>query len=460
MSIQSTQLIELAPELLELILSFLGPRDVVSFGRTCQRANPFIQPRNQLLWRSAFLHLFDDPNHAWTLLMPAARAKNRRRESTWDWFVELSRRLKASKAVCQPSNADLVTNPELAITTFLDIVETASYSFVDDSEVHTMSLNVDFLERLFATAPNPEKIVHDYHYRHSETMSLPLHLLTEPNRPITRSMMGRRVAIPDWASRFHIFYGITSREEDSIRAKAAARAIVYDWAVSGPSAEHGPLVQDNSGTVNWQTLEAISSLMHRIFEIARSPHIKTPSGFRNNIARPMDVLDPDDWAGVSRTWLGTYAFLDYRALAQYNFANQLEYPLDLGAYEESCGDLMRLELDIDNSDELQQDPRLQIRLPYCQDLPILHFSGTSSRSPPGRPLILVRGCVCLVPGGREVRWRFIINYAGEDQWQLEGVQPGGIRAGGIYGLWSHVDHDENGPSGPFYYAPIDLCKDP
>ena len=31
------------------------------------------------------------------------------------------------------------------------------------------------------------------------------------------------------------------------------------------------------------------------------------------------------------------------------------------------------------------------------------------------------------------------SYAGNDQWQLEGVQPGGIRSGGIYGLWSHVD---------------------
>ena len=49
-------------------------------------------------------------------------------------------------------------------------------------------------------------------------------------------------------------------------------------------------------------------------------------------------------------------------------------------------------------------------------------------------------------------------YAGADQWQLEGVQPSGIRSGGIYGLWSHVDHDDHGPMGPFYYVSCELAK--
>ena len=49
-------------------------------------------------------------------------------------------------------------------------------------------------------------------------------------------------------------------------------------------------------------------------------------------------------------------------------------------------------------------------------------------------------------------------YAGADQWQLEGVQPSGIRCGGIYGLWSHVDHDDHGPMGPFYYAPCAITE--
>jgi len=38
------------------------------------------------------------------------------------------------------------------------------------------------------------------------------------------------------------------------------------------------------------------------------------------------------------------------------------------------------------------------------------------------------------------------------------VQPSGIRSGGVYGLWTHCDHDEEGPIGPFCYFPKQLCE--
>ena len=203
---------------------------------------------------------------------------------------------------------------------------------------------------------------------------------------------------------------MTKREDTSLRAKASARALVYDWSVTGPNSDYGPFAKDKSGTIDWQTLEAITSLMHRIFDSTRGSMLLTPSGFRNNIPHslPLEPSHPEDWAGITKLWVGTYAFLDYRALVHYNFANNLEYPMDLGAYEEACGDLMRLRLQISDSEDLQQDRTLQTDLPYCKDLPMLYFTGSSDGRPSGRLPILVRGSACLVPGGRQVRWRFII----------------------------------------------------
>jgi hypothetical protein len=224
-------------------------------------------------------------------------------------------------------------------------------------------------------------------------------------------MLVRRTTVPEWASRLHIFYGMTAREDESIRARSSARGTVYDWTVTGPDAEFGPLLQDRSGRVHWQTLEAITSLMHRVFHNIRKVHqLGVPTGFRNSIPYMLSTepLAKEDWAGVSRAWVGTYAFLDYRALVHYNFATNLEYQMDLGSYEEACGDLMRLDLEIDDSAELQNDPRLQTDLPSCTDLPKLYFSGRSHGRPTGRPYILVRGCASLLPSGRQVRWRFII----------------------------------------------------
>lgn len=409
----------LAPELLEWILCFLPPRDLTSFGRTCRRANAFVKPSNQILWRSSFLQVFDDPRDAWKLLLPTARSENRQRESTWDWYREVRRRFEAFGAVCEIDGPAVLVNTEQTIRTLLDIRETASYHYQvissdndDGLYPDRVSLNINFLERLFSgwVVPNPEKFVHDYH-RDIDGASLPLDLMTDPGRRVTRSMLGSTNSIPEWASRFHIFYGMTKREKDSVKAKASARAIVYDWNVTGPSAEYGPLRKDDSGIIDWQTLEAITSLMHRIIAALRKEHqLTNPTGFSHSIPHVLPLLprDQEDWAGVTNGWIGTYAFLDYRALVHYNFANNLEHHIDLGLCEEACGDLMVLGLELDVSKELQHDNRLRMELPYCKDLPILYFNGYSNRGTTVRPSILVRGCVCLLPEGREVRWRFII----------------------------------------------------
>lgn len=50
------------------------------------------------------------------------------------------------------------------------------------------------------------------------------------------------------------------------------------------------------------------------------------------------------------------------------------------------------------------------------------------------------------------------SYGGADQWQLEGVQPGGVRSGCVYGTWTSVGHDDDGPVGPFLYVAEELCR--
>lgn len=219
----------------------------------------------------------------------------------------------------------------------------------------------------------------------------------------------------DWINSLtvrQIIHGPTQREEDSVSSKAGARAVVYDWSSTSEDADFGPFYKDRSGRVNWQLIEAISSLMHRLFATALKSYHLRPTGYDRHVpsSQPMDPALPNDWAGVTGTWAGTYAFLDYRALVHYNFAHTLEHHLDLGECEEACGDMMRLDLELDDSDDLRQDPRLQSSLPTCDDLPSLFFQGSSTGQATERPTIQVRGMACLAPGGREVRWRLIIRW--------------------------------------------------
>ncbi len=118
-----------------------------------------------------------------------------------------------------------------------------------------------------------------------------------------------------------------------------------------------------------------------------------------------------------------------------------------------------MELKLDES--VKDDWRLKTDIPAEDDpaYPKLYFRGLSrGQGFTGNPVTVVKGFAALVPGGREVRWKFIIAYNGSDQWQLEGVQPGGIRSGGVFGLWSQVDHEPGGAIGPFCYFPMELCK--
>ncbi|KAF2490615.1 hypothetical protein BU16DRAFT_622197 [Lophium mytilinum] len=448
MAIGPNLLLELPGELLEHVLSFLPPSDIVHFGRTCRTAYDFTRPSNKLLWRSAFLHAFDDPRDVWAELLPSARALTKTREAGWDWHDELGRRMRVLR-VFQDDDVDAIQGNHDEITGI--ILDTFDTTYIATSR------NLTYLNQVFQASSNAERLVHDFHkgienYHASNDLRVDRSM-------VTRSMIPRQPVSPD-SSKLHVLYGPTRREFASKRSRVGARAVVYDWSITGPDADHGPFIKDLSGQVNWTSLEAIASLMSRNFDSAKDVHLETPTGFRNNLRHlsPQNPEFPGDWAGVSGKWIGTYAFLDYRDLVHYNFAPGPEHGAGLESYEEATGDLMLLDLRLDESEEAKTDPRFRTPLPVCEDLPVLYFSGISRSHRAHTPRISIRGSVSLVPGAREVRWRFLINYAGADQWQLEGVQPGGVRSGGIFGIWTHCDHDENGPIGPFCYYPYSLCE--
>jgi hypothetical protein len=192
----------LAPELLYLILSYLPPRDIIRFARTCKHAAQFIQPANQPLWKSAFLQIFDNPKHAWDLMMPTARAANRHREAHWDWHHELQRRMIAFHTVCDSPHPTLHKTIEPVVTTLLDVQRTATCIQQDERD-KSQSLNLIFLHNLQHQAPNFSSIIHDYH-REFGSVSLPVEFMSEPDGPVTPSMVSGRVAIPTWASQFHV----------------------------------------------------------------------------------------------------------------------------------------------------------------------------------------------------------------------------------------------------------------
>jgi F-box-like len=460
-------ILDLPQEILSNIVSFLPPRDIVSLGRTCQRALAFISPSNQILWRTAFLQVFDDPEEAWSKFPPSYNPPR----ADWDWHRVLELRFLALAALYRrwprDDDAELAEQHRNAL---LDIIDTAksapSKAELAEGKVPHVDDRSSLSLQLFAEIPQKyhglDRLIFEVERKDGPPSPGQFDYDWYPGRPVTRSMSlaAREENRPESACRLHALYGLTMRERIDHRSRGMARRKVYNWSLTNESTDYGPFALDGSGRVNWSLLEGACSAISRNFELCVDGRIALPHGMAYSIPHRtiVDPTIPHDWARAQGTWLGTYAFIDYADLLAFNTGTNLGFERrpDLTDEPEACGALMRLETKLDNS--VKDDRGLKTKVPMCTDLPPLYFSGHSRGHGYTHPVTAVKGFAALVPGGREVRWKFIVAYNGVDQWQLEGIQPGGVRSGGVYGVWSQVDHEPHGPIGPFCYFPMELCK--
>ncbi|KAK5104123.1 hypothetical protein LTS08_002007 [Lithohypha guttulata] len=479
-------IISLPPEILSQVLCRLSHTDLLAFSVTCRDAREHASPQNQLLWQAVFLQIFDDPRHRWDSLTRTVRQAGKDREVGWDWYNELRRRIvalrfvKSSKVAFENSNDP---EAESVIEALLDIIDTAKTCLtpseiqagrkpeVDDRE---LSLNLGLLPIPYYFSREFDGLVRGlpasmvrrnaapkyYEGDTSNARSMPGSWNEErtPGRPTTRlrAALEMEKAVRSAAgSRLHVLCGLTEYEVQDERALGRARRVTYDWTLTNSATDYGPFKNDGSGEIDWRRLEAVCSVVSRQFGNAIRGRMTPPQGFCFSLPYRtlLDPTTPNDWARVQGNWCGTYVFLHWEDLVDFNATSTDRPSLENGP--EACGGVMKLELKLD--DRIRDDPKLQTRLPICEDLPPLYFSGVS-RSYDFQMATGIRGMACLAPGGKEVRWRYIVHYSGGDQWQLEGVQPGGIRSGSVYGLWTSCAHEQGGPVGPFCYAPEELFK--
>ena len=408
----SSNLTSLPTELLHIVLSFLNPYELIAFAQTSKYAMSVAAPSNQILWRYAFLQLFDDPAQAWSEMLPSAREANASIEAGWDWYLRLRERCIALKTVTTKDRDYRRLNLRQSTDVLVEVIETARHKAFDarlglgsheDYETRK-SKSIRTLEDAFKASWEAEKVIHDF-LPDAEPHSGPSN---EGARRSRRFMVMGRSAEPvsENASRLHVYYGTTQREKENPRSQIMARRIVYDLEHASEANDYGPFKPDGSGHIDWTVLEAVSSLIRYAFEVrmVKQFNIKIPPSFGCALPNQIGIEPtcPDDWAGVTRRWLGTYLFLEHTINTGFQFSrrNRLE------DRHEAHGDLLFLDLKLDNT--ITKDWRLKTSLPVCDDLPILYFSGPSRGSDSTQAFTSVRGTVSLLPGGRCVRWRFIV----------------------------------------------------
>lgn len=406
-------LLELPQELLINVLTFLNARDLVTLGQTCKAIHSSIDPvHNQQLWRSTFLHAYDDPITAYR----QQRSKVGLQQREWDWFKELKHRFLATRLLDRHTEKSFAypLGEEEMVHVLLDMIDT---SYCDGGAVPTEGkhhlMDVKNSQTIQCLPDRDEySIAMDQLVRESRLIDPEVDSAMEIDnaRPITRSMSANRPRHPrtNAEARLHVLAGVTVREERDRKAMGRARRVVYDLSRTNERTEWSPCKDDGSGEIDWIRLEAVMTVGVRSFQNAIRGRMTLPQGFKYSIPyRSLIPAEaPNDWARATGNWCGTYVFLNWNDLLDFNvFNGPTASQPNLEDAPEQCGGLMKLELHLD--DTITEDPALKTHLPFCDDLPPLYFSGLS-KSYDWSLATAVRGRVCLAPGGREVRWKFIV----------------------------------------------------
>ncbi|KAJ7456624.1 hypothetical protein FB451DRAFT_1276613 [Mycena latifolia] len=408
-------------ELVEQILLFCHPRDVVCFGATCRPFEHLVhRSADHYFWRQMFLKLFDDPRQAVDL--------SRSNSPSFNWKGELVKRIKAERAAFSGSTG--TSDQGSILETLVSVAEEAlPMSPYRPSGDPPASRNLEWLENILRNS----------------------HILDAP----FSSKEAR------FGNRLKAYMALSLKEEsddneEELQAiRTRSRCFVYDLRNYHARNNWGPYL--SNGKVNWTHVEAIINVIQtnlRELPVTEFPRPPVGPGLQPIRARsaPGDYTGAD-WAGVEGTWRRYVCFMDYRDLFAFNFSDIHDGPRDPAFFDDR--DFREATRPIEVNLHLIDRDKMRIRFPSGgppshtnPDYPPLYFSGIS-RGAVGQEST-IQGFVYM---GQDYipRWRFTSIHGHAPQWSSEGAQVGGVASAmGIVGAWSAFNHAEGDPAGPFW----------
>ncbi|KAM0277688.1 hypothetical protein ACHAQH_005631 [Verticillium albo-atrum] len=425
------QLTLLPAEMLHGIFQWLTPQDLSPLSRTCRFLHDYVS-KNQNLCKDIYLNFFDTPQNQQGL----------------DWESLLHDIVRLHRTCTRPAS----------------VPNDAALPFVHDALVQLL--------RHASPAGGPAASIAPTHAA-SRNAALAAKLFRdEPARTayLTRSSLFQRArhqpppadrALASASARLHCLYGraiLNAGRTRNGRVHPYACAKVYDLRQHTAGTFWGPFMEDGSGRVDWERVEAVMVVLGGNMRQARAggsvwggwdmPFAGSwPGSWLGSSMRILNGAGLEDPYGVGGTWLRVVCFIDYNDFFAYNFPAEAETlapgepraPLEV----EEATRLIIVKLRV-----------VGIEAPGVADgqaLPVVRFEGTSRAlddSWDDNADSDIRGTVRLTSEG-EVRWTTFSIFNGQERWRSESVQVGGVRAaGGVVGHWFDANYDEHGPVGP------------
>lgn len=371
-------LLELSNELLHCIFLEIEPVDLASLSRSCRALNSYIRG-NRLLHKDLYVRHYDEPPIK--SREPKISGKGKQRQDSelllqLDWEDALHRLVRMEKILDSDDRSVKMDNLEFVGKEVVGLMESARVDQDQDE-----SLNIQLLRSKFAPelADNMDTVLcssslferaGDKFQEPAETeelrqLSAKLHCyfgvpIDELPQRSFRSMFASRHPTLDLELKPS---ACTRSQSRNLTTHPFARSKVYDLREYTDDTLWGPFMDDGSGRVDWEKVEAIMIVLgynlnkfYRRSE-GRFPQIwkdewtgATPYSYRSE-PRPAPVkdveqdeetlkirelalsLDAQDPYGVTGSWMRVVCFLDYNDLYAFNFSDripddQLREPID------------------------------------------------------------------------------------------------------------------------------------
>ncbi|KAF8707835.1 hypothetical protein RHS03_03862, partial [Rhizoctonia solani] len=473
-STQSIKLLDLPPDVLNIIIWKLSPVTVSTFSRSCRALHSYIKGLGDLLWRDLFISIWDDPRLAneaimairtpWFCISPLADAdldedqrlqfyipdelldENGRPPTRFRWRDQVERRISAQMFLSKLGLSSCATEERIparryrAIRTILSILETTPPASIE----FTRSRNVAWLTKLL----HPSSFSTEFlmrHFLHDPDIEQP----SSEDRQLTAELQ---------VCFFNAEHKLPS--ELAQKSRLNARAYVYNIQNYRQEGWHGPWRMTERGMEpNWVHLAAcqrviIENLAQR--RIIGHNYPIPPTGpqavwggsskaaavaLKNNPSR-INEKGINDWAGVEGVWRRLVCFMDYRDFHEYNVhSRRPNGGLDTSVFKHKLFNeatrIITMTLKLTKAEPAD---------PPFEDRPILHFNGFSVAN--DTMISGVHGFVCMTSNGY-VRWRLVTRYDTDDRWVTEAVQLGDAgSAAGFLGTWTGNNHEPDDPAGP------------
>lgn len=257
-------------ELIQQILTFCHPWDVVAFSRTCHAAyNLVFIPNDQYLWRELFLSNFDDPRKALHVTPNFSNTLD-----SFDWKGQLTTRMKAELTASDHAEADLTYQDVTTLETFISVIQDALPAALIHED-YLPSRNIQWLERVLRKSRMLDGI---------------------GPTPIRDGALARlRSYLP-------LSFDDDQDEEvqEDLRVRRnRSRAFIYDLRNYHEGNEWGPLMRD--GSINWYHIEClIIVVLTNLLELPGLwGNVRPPHGLEATRAytAPENPI-PRDWARV------------------------------------------------------------------------------------------------------------------------------------------------------------------